>query len=149
MNLVQAASPTHTPAHIARQGALLIIRERISQTLLLLVASATLLGFIFLTVSTLQRGDFFQFLFFTFLTAVVLAFVAYRNMPYKVRAGVIVLTLLATSIYTFTLTGLNGNGKLYLLTFNALTTILLGLKAGVFSLAASQIGLGILGLDDG
>ena len=50
------------------------------------------------------------------------------------------LTLLATSIYTFTLTGLNGDGKLYLLTFNTLATVLLGFRAGIFSLVTSQVG---------
>lgn len=145
MNLIKAANPSLVPAHIAQRGVALSIRERLLQTLLVLVAIATLLGYIYLAYSTIQQRNLSEFLLFTGLAGVVLGFIAFRNMPYNLRAGVVLFTLLATSMYTFTITGLNGNGKLYLLVFNALAAVFLGFKAGIFSLVVSQAGLAVLG----
>ena len=115
------------------------------QTLLVVVGIATLLGYIGLMISMVPQQEYGRMIWYTVASLAVLAFVAYRRLPYTLRALVVVLTFLVTSIITFRADGLSGNGKLYLLTFNALTTILLGWKAGLFALVFSQVGLGGLG----
>ena len=139
MNLLQGISPTQTPAHINAQGELAVNRERILQTLLVVILLASVVGYIGLAVYSLPRQQYGLFILYTALTILIYAFTAYRKMSYTIRSLLITLSILGTTVFTFATTGLEGNGELYLLAFIALTTILLGWKAGVISLVSTHL----------
>jgi GAF domain-containing protein len=145
MKLIQAISPMVPPAHIQAEGELQVNRERILQTLLLVVAAAALIGYVGLFVAMLPSFNFPLFALYTGITAIVCSFVAYRKMPYTMRSSIVVVIFLITSIYTLQLQGLEGDGKLYILTFNALATVLLGWKFGLIALIISQVSVGVMG----
>ena len=66
-------------------------------------------------------------------------------MAYTLRSSIVLLTILGAGILAFWDNGLEGNGKLYLFTFTALTTVLLGWRAGVVAMIITEIGLAIAG----
>ena len=145
MNLIRSISPTFTPEHVKAQGDLTINRERILQTLLVVILVASIIGYIGLAIYSLPRQQYALFALYTVLTILMFAYTAYRQMTYTVRALLITLFILATAIYAFLATGLEGNGELYILTFIALTTVLLGWKAGVLSLVSTHLAFLFLG----
>jgi GAF domain-containing protein len=139
MNLMQMISPTNPPAHIKAHGELAVNRERILQTILVVILSASVIGYIGLLVYSLPRQQYGWVILYTGLTILIFAYTVYRRMAYPLRTMLLTLTILATTIFTFATTGLEGNGGIYLLAFIALTTILLGWKAGVFSLIFTHL----------
>ncbi len=145
MNLMQRISPTQSPAHIKAQGELAVNRERILQTLLVVILLASVIGYIGLAIYSLPRQQYGLFILYTGLTILIFAYTAYRNMAYTIRSLLITLSILGTTIFTFATTGLEGNGELYLLAFIALMTILLGWKAGLFSLISTHLVFIVLG----
>ena len=60
-----------------------------------------------------------------------------RRLPYKVRATTLALIIYLFSWLSFPLYGLSGDGRVWLLFFVSFTTIMLGLRAGIFSLILS------------
>lgn len=145
MNLVQSLSPAFTPPHLKDQGDLAVNRERILQTLLLVILSASIIGFIGLIFYTIPRGQFRLLALYTGLTLLIFAFTAHRSMPYIARTQLITLTILAAAITTFIRSGLSGNGELYLLSYIALVTILLGWKTGLIALAVTHTAFVVTG----
>jgi GAF domain-containing protein len=144
MNLIQTISPLNPPAHIQAGGELQVNRERILQTLLLLVGVGVLIAYVVLIIGLFSKFDLGQFVLYTITSLILWAFVAYRYMPYTLRSSIVVAILFFITFYTFQADGLAGNGKLFLLTFNALTTVLLGWKTGLYALVFGQVCVGIL-----
>ncbi len=145
MNLIQMISPAHSPAHIKAQGELAVNRERILQTILVVILLTSVIGYIGLAIYSLPKQQYGQFILYTGLTILIFAYTAYRKMAYTARTLVITLSILGAAIYTFAATGLEGNGEIFLLAFIALTTVLLGWKAGLYSLITTHLAFFTLG----
>jgi len=133
------------PDHISSRGEYEIIRERILQTLLVVVGIVTLIGLVALTINNFIQSQYLLALAYIGLGAVILAFVIKRDVAFDLRAGIVLITFLATALVIFWRDGLGGNGKLYLLTFTSLTTLLLGWKSGLGAVIFSEIGISISG----
>ncbi len=145
MNLIQMISPNQPPAHIKVRGELAVNRERILQTILVVIMFASVIGYIGLAVYSLPKQQYGLFILYTALTLLILAYTAYRKLAYTARTLIITLSILGTTIFTFATTGLGGNGEIYLLAFIALTTVLLGWKAGLVSLISTHLVFFVLG----
>lgn len=137
--------PQHAPVHMKKQGDLQIMRERILHTLLLLIGAVSFLLFLGLTFShpdeILNTSTAANIAF----VIVVFAFVAYRRMPYPLRASLVLLTLLVVVLYTYITSGYYGNGRLWLIALNLLTMVFLGFRAGIIGLALTHAGTAIFG----
>ena len=101
MNLIQMISPTHPPAHIKALGEVAVNRERILQTLLVVIFLASVIGYFGLAVYTLPRQQYGQFILYSGLLILIFVFTAYRKLAYTTRS------LLILAFHT-------GNGDLYL-----------------------------------
>ncbi len=145
MNLIQMISPNQPPAHIKARGELAVNRERILQTILVVIMLASAVGYIGLAVYSLPKQQYGLFILYTALTLLIFVYTAYRKMAYTARTLIITLSILGTTIFTFATTGLGGNGEIYLLAFIALTTVLLGWKAGLISLISTHLVFIVLG----
>jgi GAF domain-containing protein len=141
MNFIRMFSPLVPPPHILLKGELEVIRERILQTLLLVIALASIIGLVGLAIVNIPMQQYGDLLRYVFFTLIVLVFTGFRRLPYTIRSLTIILALLVTSVVAFGQDGLQGNGKLYLFTFTTLTTILLGWRAGTVVLVLSELGL--------
>ena len=145
MNLIEAISPSNPPPHIQAQGELAVNRERILQTLLVVILSASIIGYIGIAIYSIPRQRYDLLILCTGLSLLIIAYTAYRKMAFTIRSLLITLSILGTAIYTFGITGLEGNGKLYLVSFIALVTILLGWKAGVIALISTHLAFAAIG----
>jgi len=66
-----------------------------------------------------------------------------RRSPYAFRAGALLFIVFALGSYTTLIDGLHGNGRLYMIAFPIVTTILLGVRAGVVTMVISFLTLAI------
>jgi GAF domain-containing protein len=145
MNILNYLSPQIPPAHIEKQGELTVLRERILQSIMLVVSGFALVAFVLLSVQTIFSGSWGFFLLYFVLTVVTCAGALYRGIPYRFRAASIPLLIYGSGIYAFISDGLFGDGKLYMLGFIVLTGILLGLVPGISALIIGVITISIFG----
>lgn len=145
MNYIRTLSPFTPPAHIAKKGELLVVRERILQTLLLIVGVTALIALAGLTISSIINQQYVQLLGHIATSIVVLVFVLYRRVPYTLRALVVVITIFVTAVLTLWNDGLVGNVKLYLLAFVTVTSVLLNRRFSIAALVMSNGALIISG----
>jgi GAF domain-containing protein len=145
VNILRLISPTNPPSNSTGKGELAIVRERILQTLLVVIGLATLIGLVALTVNSLIQHDYLTIPVYFALSAVVLAFVASRNWSYNLRVSIVLITFVITAAAIIWRDGLGGNGKLWLLVFTTLTTIFLGWKTGLGTIIFSELALIVTG----
>ncbi len=100
-------------------------------------------------ISTMRRAmaqgevDFGASIFtLAYLSLFVVTFV--RRIPFKARAGVLIVMVYAVGIAVFLAVGLMGSGRIWLFTFSAMTVLFFGLRAGVGSIALNMSTLAFL-----
>lgn len=144
-NWLRSLLPGTTPAHIAAEGEYGILRERIFQTLMLgLVAlTATLYGV--LIVEAVKDRSYSDMVFFTLLLLLATGVAVFRRLPYILRSGSLLLMVFSAGLFSMAQSGLSGHGELFILTFVILTSILLGVRAGLLSLFLGMVTLAVFG----
>ncbi len=75
-----------------------------------------------------------------FTLAYLLLFVValVRRIPFKVRAGVLIVMVYAVGIAVFFVAGLMGSGRIWIFTFSAITVLFFGLRAGIASIVLNM-----------
>jgi GAF domain-containing protein len=139
MKLWQYLDPSTPPAYIRSNNELAILRERMLQTIMLFIALAALIGFLFLGIGAIMEGNWFNLALFMVLTAGTVVGALYRRVHYRIRAIGILALIYGSGIYGFISAGLTGDGKLYMLSFTILAGVLLGLGPGIFALVVSLV----------
>ncbi len=122
-------------------------REELLQTLLRLAFGIAMLGLLFSLVSTIT-GQIPVLIFLAgLLLNSLLGVMAFGpQLPYRLKAGFILLNLYLFSGANFLLFGLSMAGSLYLLAFIFITVIFLGLRPGITALALSLLSMAFFAL---
>lgn len=127
--------PQITPSHIAFQGEITIIREQITQAILLVASIVSLVAIIplsLLSVINVYAG--------LSISLAVLLITVFRQLPLLVRSGFIILAIYIGGLVTFNSTGNVSDLVGFFLAATVLGTILLETSnAGIFLLAATLV----------
>ncbi len=137
MNFLHYLRPSETPKHALNQGDLFVLRERIFHTILLFGSGMAVVGFAVVLPLSLQRGNYSSLLIMSIVLGLFLLLTFGRTIAFKIRAFTLLTALFAVGFYTFSFSGLAGNGKIILSSLPILAGILLGLEAGIISLVLS------------
>jgi GAF domain-containing protein len=143
MNQFRSILPWHTPKNAACLDDLAIMRERIFQTMMLVVSVLSCFLYFVLIRSTIARNNWIDIFFFTMIIIFVWSLTLFRFLPYPVRStGILLITFLIT-LYFLGQSGLSGHAQLFLLTFLIMSAILIGAKALGISLMIGLITLSV------
>jgi GAF domain-containing protein len=132
--------PQNSPPHIEKQGDLTVLRERIFQGIMLIIACFLIVAFVILVSEYLIAQEWMRALIITLGTALVMAYTLTRRVPFKLRATVLVILLVASGVITYYSAGTFSNAKIYLVGAAVLASVFLGLLPGLGTLI---LGLGI------
>jgi signal transduction histidine kinase len=120
-------------------------RERVLDFILL---AGTVMGtwaYIASMVFVVRMGQWHLSLFYTLVYAGVIAVTLVRRIPYRLRAGSVLVVIYTLGLISLLATGPRGFGRVYLFTLLTVTSVLLGLRAGVAALILSGATLGLHG----
>jgi GAF domain-containing protein len=145
MNFIRTLSPSTSPAHISKKGELLVVRERILQSILLILGVVVIVALIGLAISGISEQNYIRLLGHVATSAAVIAFVLYRRLPYTLRVLVVVIAIFITAMLTLWNDGFVGNVKLYLLAFVAITSVFLDRRFSIAALFVAEAALIISG----
>lgn len=146
MNFFDKINPNRIPEGIDPNDTVQIIRERILQYILLSASSLGLIAMVTSVVSNLSRGRWeLSGLYIIFYTALV--YITYfRDRNYTLRANVTLSIFYILGLTGLLESGLSGDGRILLLTFAVMGTVLLKNIPWGWVVLFSVMTLGIIGL---
>jgi GAF domain-containing protein len=131
------SSSVKKPGHVFED--LPAIRLRILNTLL---TSGTLIGvplYLISLIPAIKNGLITSAILYTVILVWVMTITVAKKMPYLLRAGSLAALPFILGILNLIQSGFNLDAGLFFLTLIVLTGVLLGLKAGLYALAASAL----------
>lgn len=147
MSILEFLKPSSTPRNVSAQGEMVILRERIFHSFMLFASIMAIVGSLVVIPLSISRGKLSSLIIMTVVLGLFLFLTLGRNVPYLIRAIILLTALFAVGVYTFSFSGLAGNGKIIFLALPIISGILIGLQAGIISLVLSTltfIGFGYL-----
>ena len=139
MSFFQSLLPGYTPQMVAKKGMLSIFRERLLQSILLLVAGFGFIVYIPILVSLISSRQWLNAIFLSLAMVMIIMTALIRKLPFELRTNVLLTVAYGSGLWAFIQGGMTGNGRVLFLAFVVLTTILLGLRSGIISLSFSII----------
>lgn len=130
MNLIQQLNPSHTPEQISRKGELMVWRERILQTTLLLLAAGGLVIYILALQRALSLQDWTSIVIYSTALVTAFALALIRTLPFGLRTGALMLTIYALGVQNLVVYGVTRNSVAYMVTLIFLAGLLLGIRQG-------------------
>jgi GAF domain-containing protein len=138
--------PAYTPPHIKAQGELLVLRERIMQTLLL---SGAVLGVLTLIIVGASGIATRQWAIVYPLGGIVFSFLilaALRRLPFSARANPLIIIVYLGGVWILFRSGLGGGlGGIFLFASTALAAVLSGGRIILVSLIVNMVTLIVIG----
>lgn len=139
MSIFKAISPSFTPPHLEGKPKIIILRERIVQTFLLLLAiGAWIADFVFVP-TYLANQNYFNVIAFTLLALIITLLATARKINYYFRASIVLVGVLGIAFVSFLQRGLPGDGRTFLVAFSALGILLVGARFGYVSLLINVV----------
>ncbi|MDD1749158.1 MAG: GAF domain-containing protein [Methanothrix sp.] len=150
MRFIDYLNPEYEPSSANTNDQINAVRRRILRYIMLFIAGACLVGYLILASTAIIQGKISSFLLYSVLTVLVLIIALHRRIPYKISAIFLLAAIYGSGIYAFLSAGLNGDGKLYMLSFTVLTGVLFGLIPTALALTLSILttaafGFGMVG----
>ncbi len=145
MNLIQQLNPSHTPEHISRKGELMVWRERILQTTLLLLAAGGMVIYILALQRALSLQDRTTIIIYSTALVTAFALALIRALPFGLRTGALMLTIYALGVQNLVVYGVTRNSVAYMVTLIFLAGLLLGIRQGfvaIFIAFLTVVGMG-------
>jgi len=139
-------NPNYIPPTINPDNSLLVLRERGLQYALLLTSA---LGGIAVIQSSLTyfipRQDWAILAIYVTVIVVFIGLTVIRTFDYELRASLLLTLFYLAAVAGLVESGLSGVGKVFLITFSALSVILLGIIPGILSFVLSLATMGVIG----
>jgi len=115
------------------------LRLRLLNTLLV---SGTIIGvplYLMALIPALKNGLIASAILYTIILGWIVVITVFRNIPYLVRASSLTVLPFVLGILNLSQSGFNLDAGLFFLTLIVLTGLLLGMKAGLYAMAASAL----------
>jgi GAF domain-containing protein len=146
ISFLSTLPPAYTPPHIKAQGDLMILRDRILQTLLLSGAGLGVLTLIILGASGIATRQWAIVIPLGVMVFSFLALAGLRNLPYGTRAQPLILIVYLGGVWILYKSGLGGGvGGIFLFASTALAAVLVGGRTIAASLLANLVALLVIG----
>jgi GAF domain-containing protein len=129
--------PGYTPPEIASRGGLAIIRDRILQTLLLVLLILTILFLVTAGMAEIKDQKWSLLAVYILSFFVLLLVTTIRSWPYTARSITVLALIFSLGLFQFFDSSLPGELRFYLTVFSILTATLLGLIPGVVAIFLS------------
>ena len=151
MNFWKTLWPSNSPAHIIGKEQILVLREKILQTLFLSTLALSTLVYGLLINLAIKNNDTTVIVLLTGTLIILLVLTLARKMAYAVRSISFIAILFVLGSASLILLGNSGSGFLLLITSVTVTTILLGPFAGAGSATLSLIAMLLIsyGIENG
>lgn len=133
MNFLRYINPKNIPKTIDPNDNVLVLREHILQYILL---GGLGIGFFELIPNLpgpIQRGQWIFVVMYVLVYSGIVALALFRNIPYRMRAGLTMVVMYILGVSSMMESGLSGDSRVFLLIFAILTATLLGLTRGIFA----------------
>ncbi len=145
MSFFQTVDPRRIPGSISPDDTLQIFRERILQYILIGMSVLGSLAYLANLSASIQSKQWFLFIIYTLAYSGILMMTYFRKTSFNLRAGSLLFVLYALGFSGLLESGLSGDGRIFLIVFAVMTTVLLGfsrgIAAGIFS-AITLIAIG-------
>jgi GAF domain-containing protein len=125
MNFFRAIHPRYS----VDSDDLASLRERILQIMMVVTSILGSVLYIVLVQNALKRSAWTDAFFFTLMILFVWSITLFRNIPYLLRSGGILLITFLITVYSLAQSGLSGHAQVFLLVFLIMSAALLGAKA--------------------
>jgi GAF domain-containing protein len=139
MNFFRSLLPATIPSQFTSKGELITLRERILQSILLFTAGFGFITYVIVFITLMVRKLWVEGIFLTVAMAILILAALIRKWSIISRAYMLLLIIYGAGLWVFIRNGLAGDGRMLLLTFTILTTVLLGLRSGIISLIFSIV----------
>lgn len=149
MSIVQTLDPRRTPQRFRGKSLIVILRERVVQTILLIGSAVILPVSIIATIIDITRQNWLPIPFWWIPTVIFVFSAIMRDLPLSIRTAVVLISIYIIGLALFSQQGSANLGPLVLIAFSIISNALGGLRAGLSSFIASLITIiifGILGL---
>jgi GAF domain-containing protein len=134
------------PRYSVDSDDLAILRERILQIMMVVTSILGSVLYIVLVQNALKRSAWTDAFFFTLMILFVWGITLFRNFPYPLRSGGILLITFTITVYSLAQSGLSGHAQVFLLVFLIMSAALLGAKALGVSLFLGLVTLFFFGI---
>lgn len=146
MNALWKLSPAYVPPAVARRDDLTVTREQILQSMLLIALALGLPALVAIAFAT--AGNNLLIGIYSALYLLVCLLTIFRQMPYAVRAGFVLLAVYGMSIAELFDSGQLGEVRMYLLVWIAITAVFFNYRAVIAAILLGTltiVGAGLVG----
>lgn len=130
MRFFRSINPEKVPGRQDSADEFGVLKERILQYFLLMIAGGSVILFILALPTLLQSGRIPAILILSFTVVLLVSLAVFRQIPYKIRAIVFAAIFYLIATGTLYLNGLEGGGPILMTGFFFLTALLLGPRFG-------------------
>ena len=146
MNLIDTFNPNHLTDAVRRKSPLAIQREIILQYLFNALTGFGIIGLgVYLATTRIDSSTIVLTIPFLLTILIQVAISASRQLPYTLRAVILLLLIALTGFAPLATLGLSGSFLIYSITFIAVITVLFGEKAGAISIVCISLFTAVAG----
>lgn len=138
LSSVQNAPEARSAEDVLRQW-----RERLLKYILRGASVAGILALVASVLGDIQAQDWLN-IAVTSTAWIILVAVSFLRLPFRVRAGVLILLLYAMSMNSLLTSGIRGESRMFIIIFIVLTLMLLGLRAGQAAIGLSFLSIAVV-----
>ena len=145
MNFLHKITPRYTPATLAPKGDLVVLREKILQTILLFFTVVGLPLIVLIAVlGTGSETSYIEFIYFG-VYALIASMTLARDIPYAVRGHTLTTIVYLIALSQVLETGQMNDTRTFLVAFAALTAVLFGYRTVIAAVAVSLVTIAGIG----
>lgn len=120
-------------------------QRQLLQGVLRAIAIVALVAVVIATYDSVGRGQFWTVPFYWISYAIVLVLVFWRNAPYSLGAGAIMIVIYVQGFVDFIQDGLAGSARIFMLTFVFVAALFLGRRASFLAMAMAILTMAGMG----
>ncbi len=143
MNWLRKLLPGTMPDKLAGADEYETVRERTFHTMMLAIAGLALILCGVLISRAMATKSYLDVALYILLLSLLIVITVFRNIPYSLRSGSLLLVAYGASVISLLQSGLSGHGQVLILTWTALAGILLGIQMGFLSLLVATATLSV------
>jgi len=145
MSVFKNILPNQIPETLKGRDELLILRERILQYVFIVSSILGTAGVIAGIINSIRQQETYLLIIYVVVYTLVLVFTLFRNIPYVMRAHLILSIFFILGTVGLLESGLSGDGRVFLLAFTVMTVVLLGFRQGIGAAGMSLAALILTG----
>jgi len=141
LNIFQKIKPSNTPSSLADADLLVVLREKILQYGLIGSSIIATILVPMVVVRDIAAGDWLRVIVFSLAYIAILAITIYRNISFSIRANLFSGLFFLIGLIDLLGAGMSGEGRLFMLAFVIMTTLLTSKRSALSGLLTGIVTL--------